>query len=165
MIGAAIVFPIAGLRIALGASVATRVAGLVIGWLHATRPAFRRFPDVAITFMQTLGLAAFVATIGLQAGPTFIDAIQQVGVKLLLGGVVVTLTPQILGLFFGRYVLGLEPLLLLGGLAGAQTMTPALAALEERAGSNVAVLGYSGTTAFGNILLTAAGSLIIAALA
>lgn len=165
VVGTAVSFPVAGLRIALGTSVGTLVAGLLVGWLHSVRPVYGRFPDAAIALMRSLGLAAFVATIGLKAGPIFTEAISEVGVSLFLGGAVVTLTPQIAGLLFGRYVLRLEPLLLLGGLAGAQTMTPALAALQERSGSTVAVLGYSGTTAFGNILLTAAGALMVAALA
>jgi putative transport protein len=66
------------------------------------------------------------------------------------------------GLYFGRYVLKLDPLLLLGGLAGAQTMTAGLAAVQERSESPVAVLGYSGTVAFGHVLLTTWGSVIVA---
>ena len=52
----------------------------------------------------------------------------------------------------------------LGGLAGAQTMTAGLAAVQEKADSTVAVLGYSGTVSFGHILLTTCGTLIIALL-
>jgi putative transport protein len=111
--------------------------------------------------MRSLGLAAFVAMIGLKAGPIFVDAVREVGFSLLIGGVVVTLTPLLVGLYFGRYVLRLDPLLLLGGLAGAQTMTPALAAVQERSDSPVAVLGYSGTVAFGHVLLTTWGSIIV----
>lgn len=44
---------------------------------------------------------------------------------------VVTLTLQLAGLYFGRYVLKLNPLLLLGGLSGAQTFTAGLAAVQE----------------------------------
>ena len=62
-------------------------------------------------------------------------------------------TPLVAGLYFGRYALRLNPLLL-GGLAGALTMTAGLAAVQERSGSTVAVLGYSGTVAIGHILLT-----------
>jgi putative transport protein len=72
--------------------------------------------------------------------------------------------PLLTGLLFGRYVLKLNPVLLLGGLAGAQTMTAGLAAVQEKAESPVAVLGYSGTVAFGHILLTTCGTLIIALL-
>ena len=71
------------------------------------------------------------------------------------------LAPLLAGLYFGRYVLRLNPLLLLGGLAGALTMTAGLAAVQERSGSTVAVLGYSGTVAIGHILLTTWGTVIV----
>ena len=162
VVGVAVNIPIAGMHIALGTSVGTLIAGLLVGWLRTTRPTFARFPDAAIMLMRSLGLAAFVAMVGLKAGPVFVDAVRQVGLKLLLGGVVVTLVPLFVGLYFGRYVLKLDPLLLLGGLAGAQTMTPALAAVQERSESPVAVLGYSGTVAIGHVLLTTWGAVIVA---
>jgi putative transport protein len=67
---------------------------------------------------------------------------------------VVTTVPLVVGLYVGRHVLKLDPLLLLGGIAGALTMTAGMAAVQERSGSPVAVLGYSGTVATGHILLT-----------
>ncbi|HEX4526188.1 MAG TPA: aspartate-alanine antiporter [Gaiellaceae bacterium] len=162
ILGIVVSVPIAGLHIALGTSVGTLIAGLAVGWLRSTRPTLGRFPDAAIMLMRSLGLAAFVAMIGLKAGPIFVEAVREVGFTLLLGGVVVTLVPMLVGLYFGRYVLKLDPLLLLGGLAGAQTMTPALAAVQEQSDSPVAVLGYSGTVAFGHVLLTTWGSVIVA---
>ena len=161
VIGVVVSVPIAGMHIALGTSVGTLIAGLGVGWLRSTRPTFGRFPDAAIMLMRSLGLAAFVAMVGLKAGPVFIDAVREVGFSLLLGGVVVTLTPLFVGLYFGRYVLKVNPLLLLGALAGAQTMTAALAAVQERSDSPVAVLGYSGTVAIGHVLLTTWGSVIV----
>jgi putative transport protein len=164
LVGAVVTIPVGHLRINLGASVGTLLAGLLVGWFRSRVPWFGRIPEGAILFMRSMGLAAFVAMIGLKAGPVFVSALKDVGYVLLLGGVVVTLTPLLVGLLFGRYVLKLNPVLLLGGLAGAQTMTAGLAAVQEKADSPVAVLGYSGTVAFGHILLTTCGTLIIALL-
>jgi putative transport protein len=161
LIGALIIIPMGSLRIALGTSVGTLIAGLVAGYLHSLRPLFGRIPDGAIELMIALGLAAFVAMIGLSAGPHFVDALRQSGVGLFFGGIVVTMLPLLAGLYFGRYVLRLDPLLLLGGIAGAMTMTAGLAAVQERSGSPVAVLGYSGTVAVGHILLTTWGAVIV----
>jgi len=99
--------------------------------------------------------------IGLHAGPVFVQAVQQAGIGLLAGGVVVTLVPQLVGLLVGRYVLRMNPLLLLGALAGAQTMTAALAALQDRSGSPIAVLGYTAAVPFGHILLTTGGTVVV----
>ncbi len=161
LIGAAVAIPVGKLHVTLGTSVGTLLAGLAVGWFRTRYPLFGRIPDAAIVFMTALGLAAFVAMIGLIAGPIFIVALREAGWSLLLGGVVVTLLPLLSGLYFGRYVLRLNPLLLLGGLAGAQTMTAALAAVQDRSGSPIAVLGYSGTIAFGHVLLTTWGTVIV----
>jgi putative transport protein len=74
---------------------------------------------------------------------------------------VVTIVPLLTGLFFGRYVLRLNPLLLLGALAGAQTMTAGLAAVQERSESPVAVIGYSSTVAFGHVLISIGGTALV----
>jgi putative transport protein len=163
--GAVIGIPIGNLKLTLGTSVGTLIAGLTVGWIRSVRPMFGRMPDAAILYMRSIGLAAFVAMVGLKAGPIFIEAVKQSGWSLFLGGIVVTLVPLISGLFFGRYVLKLNPLLLLGGLAGAQTMIAGVAALQEKSDSAVSTLGYSYTAAIGHILLTTWGTIIVYLLA
>jgi putative transport protein len=56
----------------------------------------------------------------------------------------------------------MSPLMVLGGLAGAQTCTPGLTALREASGSNVASLAYTVPYAIGNILLTIWGPVVVA---
>jgi putative transport protein len=64
-------------------------------------------------------------------------------------------------LLFGRYVLRMNPVLLLGALAGSQTMTAGMAAVQARSGSPVAVLGYTPAYPLGHILLTTWGTVIV----
>lgn len=78
-----------------------------------------RLPDGAISLMTSLGLAAFVGLTGIHAGPIFLSALRDSSISLLLGGMVVTLLPQIVGFCFGHFVLRMNPILLLGGLTGA----------------------------------------------
>jgi len=161
LFGAALIIPIGHLKIALGTSVGTLLAGVIVGWMRSVRPWFGIIPNAAVLFMRSIGLAAFVAMIGLKAGPIFVQAVREYGYILFLGGIVVTLTPQIAGLFFGRYILKLNPALLLGGIAGAQTMIAGVAAVQEKSDSQVATLGYSYTVAFGHIFLTTWGTIIV----
>jgi putative transport protein len=74
----------------------------------------------------------------------------------------VTLFPLVTGLFFGYYVLRVNPALLVGGIAGAQTMIAGVAAAQEKSDSPVATLGYSYIVAFGHIILTIGGTIIVA---
>jgi putative transport protein len=161
VLGIVIAFPAGGVKISLGTSVGTLLAGVVLGYIRSVRPIFGRVPDGAVSFMQSFGLAAFVGLVGIGAGPEFIVAIREAGIGLLFGGMVVTLVPLIGGLYFGKYVLKANPLLLLGGLAGAQTFTAGLAALQEKSGSSIAVIGYSGAVAVAHVLLTLWGTVIV----
>jgi len=161
LLGLVIAFPIGGVRVALGSSVATLLLGLAMGWRNSVRPSFAILAPDAINLMTSIGLAGFVAMIGLKAGPVFVQALREVGLSVFLGGVVVTLVPLVTGLLFGRFVLGLNPLLVLGALAGAQTMTAGLAAVQERSGSPVAVIGYSSTVAFGHVLISIGGTVLV----
>ena len=159
--GLLLAIPVGGLHIALGSSVTVLLVGIALGWRNARHPGFAHIPAPAIEFMKSIGLSAFVAMIGLKAGPVFIDAIREVGLAVFFGGIVVTLVPQFVGLLVGRYLLRIEPLLLLGALAGAQTMTAALAAVQDRSESPVAVIGYSSTVAFGHILISIGGTALV----
>jgi putative transport protein len=165
LVGVLVTFPIGDMRISLSTSVGTLLAGLLVGHLRTRFPLFGRIPDGAVTLMTSLGLAAFVGMTGLHAGPVFLSALAEVGIGLLLGGMVVTLVPQIVGLYVGRYVLRMNPVLVLGAIAGAQTMTAALAAVQDRSGSPVAVLGYTPAVPVGHILLTTWGTIIVGVIA
>ena len=161
VIGVLVTFSVGSVKISLSMSVGTLLAGLLVGHLRSLYPLFGRIPDGAISFMTSLGLAAFVGLTGIHAGPIFFSALREAGIGLLFGGMVVTLLPQIIGLFFGHLVLRMNPILLLGALAGGQTVTAAMAAVQERSGSPVAVLGYAPAYPIANILLTTWGTIIV----
>jgi putative transport protein len=153
---------VGSVKLGLSVSVGALVAGLVFGWVRSVRPVFGSIPPPALQFMIDFGLAAFVAGAGLQAGPEFVHAVGTLGVPVLLAGIVVSLAPLIATLFVGRYLLRMNPLILLGAMAGARSFTAALAAVQEKAGSRIPVLGYTVPYAVSNILLTMCGSLIVA---
>jgi putative transport protein len=165
LVGILVTFSVGDIKISLSTSVGTLLAGLLVGWLRTHYPLFGRIPDGAISLMTSLGLTAFVGLTGIHAGPIFLSALREAGVGLFLGGVVVTLMPQIVGLYFGHFALRMNPILLLGALTGAQTVTAAMAAIQERSESPVAVLGYTPAYPVANILLTTWGSIMVAVFA
>src|SRR5499426_1772939 len=90
VIGVLATFSIGNLKISLGTSIGTLLAGLLVGHLRTHYPLFARIPEGAIALMTSLGLAAFVGLTGLHAGPIFLSALRDVGIGLLFGGMVVT---------------------------------------------------------------------------
>src|SRR6202008_2785247 len=159
--GVLLSFTVGTVKISLSTSVGTLLAGLLVGYLRTQYPLFGRIPDGAVSLMTSLGLAAFVGLTGIHAGPIFLSALRESGIGLLLGGMVVRLLPQIVEFCFGHFVLRMNPILLFGGLTGAQTVTAAMAALQERTGSPVPVLGYTPAYPIANILLTTWGSVLV----
>jgi putative transport protein len=165
VVGVLMTFSVGSVKISLSTSVGTLLAGLLVGHLRTHYPLFGRIPDGAVALMTSLGLAAFVGLTGIHAGPIFLSALREAGIGILFGGMVVTLLPQVIGLFFGHFALRMNPIVLLGGLTGAQTLTAAMAAVQERSGSPVAVLGYTPAYPVANILLTTWGTIIVLAVA
>src|SRR5215213_7890249 len=117
--------------------------GLVFGWLRSVYPFFGRIPEPAIWIFDTLGLCMFIAVVGLSAGPSFISGLQTTGLTLVAVGLVSAPLPHTLGILFGRYVLRMEPLIVLGACAGAGTITAALRAVQDEAFSWNTTVGVS----------------------
>ena len=152
---------VGGLPLSLTASGGSLIMGLVFGWLRSVRPTFGRIPEPALWVFDTVGLAVFIGVVGLEAGPSFITGLRATGPSLPLVGLLVAVTPHLAALLFGRYVLNVNPVILLGSCAGAGTITAALRAVQDEAGSKLPALGYTVPYAIGNILLTAWGPVIV----
>ena len=152
---------IGGLPLTLTASGGALVMGLVFGWLRSVRPTFGRIPEPALWVFDTLGLAVFIGVVGLNAGPGFVAGLKQTGASLLAVGFVVAVLPHVAAILVGRYLLKMNPVILLGACSGAGTVTAALRSIQDEAQSKLPVLGYTVPYAVGNVLLTAWGPVIV----
>jgi len=149
------------LSIGLGSAGGLLTSGLAIGYLRSIHPTFGRLPDAARWILMEFGLLIFMAGVGLRAGGDIIETFVAAGPVLVVAGICVTLTPILVGYFFGRKVLKIHPVLLLGGITGAMTSGASLSVVTKAADSPVPSLGYTGAYAFANVLLTIAGSIIL----
>ena len=61
----------------------------------------------------------------------------------------------------GAYLLKMNRALLIGAIVGARTCGPAMDVVNEQAKSTIPALGYAGTYAIANILMTLAGTFLI----
>ncbi|MCC6427008.1 MAG: aspartate-alanine antiporter [Phycisphaerales bacterium] len=154
---------IGGIPVGMGTGGGVLLAGLAFGWLGSYQPALGRIPDASVWLMQNLGLNAFVAMVGLAAGPHAVEAMKSSGVQLLLASIVVATVPHAIAFTIGRYIFKLNAGQLMGALAGAGTVTAGLQALVDESDSSVPVLGYTVPYAINNILLTASGPVVVAA--
>jgi putative transport protein len=149
------------LSLGLGSAGGLLASGLAIGYLRSIHPTFGRIPNAARWILMEFGLLLFMAGVGLRAGGDIIETFVAAGPVLVLAGILVTVTPIVVGYFFGRKVLKIHPVLLLGGIAGSMTSGASLSVVTKATNSSMPSLGYTGAYAFANVLLTIAGSIIL----
>jgi putative transport protein len=83
------------------------------------------------------------------------------GLLLLGGGVIVTLTPVIVGTLFAHRVLRMNPVIVCGALASAMTVDAAVAGTCDVAESQTPILGVAAPYAVANVILSVLGPIII----
>ena len=157
-----IVIPVGGAELTLGTGGGALLAGLVFGYLRARRPTFGTLHPAAAGTMKDLGLATFIAAVGMSAGPSALQLVQHYGVMLPVAAVLTTLIPATVSIIVGWKVLRIEPPLLMGAVAGQQCSTPAISQVVSTAGNSVPMIAYTITYAISNILLPLTGPVIVA---
>lgn len=150
-----------GVPISLSTSGGGLIMGLVFGWIRGKYPTYGNVPPGAQWFMDTLGLCMFVAVVGINAGPSFTSGLSSAGWGLLLLGAVATVVPLLVGFLVGHYIQKIRFPILMGVLAGGQTTTAAIGAINETSKSQIPTLGYTIPYAVGNVLLTVWGAVIV----
>jgi putative transport protein len=157
----ALTLTIAGVPISLSPAGGALLLGLILGYVRAVNPVIGNIPAPSLWLMNTLGLNVFIAIVGINAGPGFVQGLIEQGVSLFLWGIVATSIPLFAGLYLGRYVFKFHPAILFGVVAGARTTTAALGMVQEEAKSKVPALGYGMPYAVGNTLLTIFGMAVV----
>jgi putative transport protein len=157
----ALTLTISGVPISLSPAGGALLLGLILGYLRAVNPIIGNIPAPSLWLMNTLGLNVFIAIVGINAGPGFVQGLIEEGISLFLWGIVATSIPLVAGLYLGRYVFKFHPAILFGVVAGARTTSAALGMVQEEARSKVPALGYGMPYAVGNTLLTIFGMAVV----
>ncbi|MBF1541115.1 MAG: aspartate-alanine antiporter [Prevotella salivae] len=158
----AISFVVSGIPITLGSGGGALIGGLLFGYYQDKHSNFGLMPKATRWFCKSVGLNLFIAIVGLTSGASFLSALQSMGVKVLLIGVLVTILPHIASVYFGKFVLKLDAVDIIGALCGAGTCTAALNGVVEEYESSIFAVAYTPGYAMGNILLTVLGPLAVA---
>jgi len=157
------VLRIGSIPLTLGSGGGALLSGLVFGLLRTRNYSRGNMPIAASTLLRDLGLAGFVAVVGLQSGLQAITTIRESGIQLFLIGVVVTLLPLILTMYFGRYVLKYDnTAVFAGALSGSRSANPAFGEVLDKAGNSVPTTPFAITYALANVFLTLLGPLVVA---
>lgn len=93
--------------------------------------------------LREIGIALFLAAVGIGAGDGFIDAIADGGYRWIGYGVIITVVPLLIVSLAARLWLRMNYYTLMGLIAGSTTDPPALAYANATAGNDMPAVGYS----------------------
>ena len=131
----------------LGLAGGPLVAALVGSWLGVKKGWFTtEFTDShGVWMLREVGIALFLAGVGLGAGSSFISTIQAGGYMWILYGFIITVVPPLIVATFGRLVLKINYYTLMGFIGGSHTDPPTLAFANNMApeGCKLPNTGYA----------------------
>ena len=158
-----VVIRLGAIPLTLGSGGGALIAGLVFGWYRSRHLTRGNLPLPASTLLRDLGLAGFVAVVGLQSGRQAVETIATQGLSIFLIGVVVCVLPIVITILVGRYVLRYRNLALFAGaVAGARSANPAFGEVLDKAGNSIPTVPFAVTYALANVFLTLLGPLVVA---
>ena len=118
------------------------LTSLVFGHFNHAGPVSIMPKENTLKIFKELGLILFLTGAGVAGGEKFVALFKP---EYFVYGIVITLTPMIVGFFFAKYVLKLSLLNNLGSLTGAMTSTPALGTLIGVSGTDDVAAAYAAT--------------------
>ena len=131
----------------LGLAGGPLVAALIGSWLGVRKGWFTtEFTEShGVWMLREVGIALFLAGVGLGAGSSFVSTIQAGGYMWILYGFIITVVPPMLVALFGRLVLKLNYYTLMGFIGGSHTDPPTLAFANNMApeGCKLPNMGYA----------------------
>lgn len=111
--------------------------------------------------LREVGIALFLAGVGLGAGDNFVPTIINGGYMWILYGALITIIPLLLGGIFGKLILKLNYYTLIGVLSGSSTNPPALAFSSEQTTTDAPSVGYATVYPLAMFLRVLAAQLLI----
>ena len=142
----------------LSATGGVLIAALILGYIGKIGWLSFRMDKKTLAEVRDIGLAMFLGVVGLRYGFAAIDSLTGSGLMLSLTSVAVGLIAMTTGLLIGKYVLGINWIMLSGAICGGMTSTPGLgAAISSVGGKDDPAAGYGATypfALFGMVLFT-----------
>jgi putative transport protein len=131
----------------LGPAGGPLVMGLVLGALGRTGPLVWQLPYSASLTLRQLGLALFLAAVGVSAGTPFVRTLGTGGgLPLLAAGAVVTLATAAVALWSGRALLRTPAGVAMGMASGVHTQPAGLAFANDAARDESPNVGYASVS-------------------
>lgn len=148
-----IVLPGTTAPVKLGLAGGPLLVAIVLGSIGRIGPWIFYLPRPASHLMREIGIAIFLATVGLRGGDRFVASlVQGDGAWWLMAGAIITVVPLLIVATIGRYFLRLDYPTLVGVIAGSMTDPPALSFANEQTDSELPSISYASVVPLTMIL-------------
>lgn len=130
--------------VSLGLAGGPLLVAIFLGRIGSFGRLIWHMPDIANRSFRELGIALFLACVGLKAGPSFFDTVATTtGVWWLGLGLVITMVPLLIVGLFAMFTLRMNYLPVSGLVAGSMTDPPALAFANGLTGGEGPATAYA----------------------
>jgi len=154
----AINVPVAGFSVGLGNAGGLLLSGIIVSSVVSRLRFFGSTPNAARNILEDLGLVAFVAIVGVNAGASLLAQLTgAVAVKILLVGFIACTIPPFVTWALGFHLFKINPAVLMGGVAGARSHSGPCREAAKEIGSSVPWVGFPVGYAVSGVLLTVFG--------
>ncbi|MBB5172344.1 aspartate:alanine exchanger family transporter [Texcoconibacillus texcoconensis] len=144
----------------LGVAGGPLFVSILIGHFGRLGPIRARFYQPATRVIRDIGLVLFLAGAGTTAGEGLVTVVMEEGIRLVIGGAVITILPIFLGFFIAVKIFHLSILHSLGALCGGLTSTPGLGAVNSITERDDPAIAYAAAYPFALILVAIAAQIL-----
>ncbi len=141
----------------LGSTGGVLIAALTFGYIGKIGFMNFRMDKKILGALRDVGLTMFLAIVGLRYGFAVIDSLTGSGLYLSFVSIMVGMVAMTVGFIVGKYLLGINWIMLSGAVCGGMTSTPGLGVAIDAVGNDDPAAGYGATypfALFGMVLFT-----------
>ena len=145
----------------LGLAAGPLIVGIIIGHFGPRLKVSTYSSASALRMVREIGLYLLLATVGIGAGPSFVDIFAESGWHILLYGAVIALVPMLVTGIIARYALHQNFFHICGLISGASTNPFALDFARQTYGTEAMSVAYATVYPFALFLQVFAAQLLI----
>ena len=132
----------------LGSTGGVLIGALLLGYMGKLGGIHFRMGSKVLGVIREVSLAFFLSIVGLRYGYRVFDALISGGAYLVFVSLVVGFSAILAGYLVGRYLFGINWVMLSGAICGGMTSTPGLGAAIDAVGSDDPAAGYGAVYPF-----------------
>jgi putative transport protein len=150
--------PVGGFQVGLGNAGGLLLSGIFVSSVVSRLRFFGSTPNAARNILEDLGLVAFVAIVGINAGASLLAQLTgAVALKIFIVGFIACTIPPFVTWALGFHLFKINPAVLMGGVAGARSHSGPCREAAKEIGSSVPWVGFPVGYAVSGVLLTVFG--------